>query len=95
MRCARIRVRQRRQARAADGPAALNTLAAVLPDTSVAACPTAAAPMTGLGHCEGPHPQLVADPVGGWLLVTFDGTPYDRSTLGYGSHGDVVVLHSA
>jgi hypothetical protein len=41
-----------------------------------------------------PHPQLVPDPAGGWLMVTFDGTPYDRA-LGYGSHGDVVVLHTA
>jgi hypothetical protein len=42
-----------------------------------------------------PHPQLVPDPAGGWLLVTFDGTPYARSVTGYGGHGDVVVLHSA
>ncbi|MCW2844657.1 MAG: hypothetical protein JWN22_2573 [Nocardioides sp.] len=42
-----------------------------------------------------PHPQLVPDPAGGWLLVTFDGTPFDRAMLGYGGHGDVVVLHSS
>lgn len=41
-----------------------------------------------------PHPQLVPDPAGGWLMVTFDGTPYDRNVMGYGGHGDVVVLHS-
>ncbi len=41
-----------------------------------------------------PHPQLVPDPAGGWLLVTFDGTAYARKALGYGTHGDVVVLHS-
>ncbi|MBB6627236.1 hypothetical protein H5V45_07865 [Nocardioides sp. KIGAM211] len=41
-----------------------------------------------------PHPQLVADPAGGWLVLTFDGTAYERRVLGYGGHGDVVVLHS-
>lgn len=41
-----------------------------------------------------PHPQLVPDPAGGWLLVTFDGTAYARKELGYGTHGDVLVLHS-
>jgi hypothetical protein len=41
-----------------------------------------------------PHPQLVPAPAGGWWLVTFDGTAYDRKMLGYGSHGDVVVMHS-
>ena len=42
-----------------------------------------------------PHPNLVPDPAGGWLLVTFDGTPYDDEVMGYGGHGDVVVMHSA
>ena len=41
-----------------------------------------------------PHPNLVPDPAGGWLLVTFDGTPYDDRVMGYGGHGDVVVMHS-
>ena len=41
-----------------------------------------------------PHPNLVPDPAGGWLLVTFDGTPYDDPVMGYGGHGDVVVMHS-
>ncbi|WP_372728085.1 hypothetical protein [Nocardioides sp.] len=41
-----------------------------------------------------PHPQLVPDPAGGWMLVTFDGTGFERSLLGYGGHGDVVVMHS-
>ncbi len=41
-----------------------------------------------------PHPQLVADPAGGWLMVTFDGTQYAEDVMGYGGHGDVVVLHS-
>ncbi len=42
-----------------------------------------------------PHPQLVSDPAGGWLLVTFDGTAFDARQLGYGGHGDVVVMHSS
>ena len=41
-----------------------------------------------------PHPQLVPDPGGGWLLLTFDGTPWDEDVMGYGGHGDVVVMHS-
>jgi hypothetical protein len=41
-----------------------------------------------------PHPQLVPDPGGGWFLVTFDGTPYAAKVLGYGGHGDVVVMHT-
>ena len=41
-----------------------------------------------------PHPQLVPRPGGGWLMVTFDGTQYAEDLLGYGTHGDVVVLSS-
>ncbi len=41
-----------------------------------------------------PHPQLVPRPGGGWLLVTFDGTQFDERVLGYGSHGDVLVMAS-
>jgi len=41
-----------------------------------------------------PHPQLVPDPAGGWWLITFDGTPYGERVLGYGTHGDVVLMHS-
>ncbi len=41
-----------------------------------------------------PHPQLVPDPAGGWLMLTFDGTPWDTDVMGYGGHGDVVVMHS-
>ncbi len=42
-----------------------------------------------------PHPQLVPDPRGGWLMVTFDGTQHAEKVMGYGGHGDVVVMHSA
>jgi hypothetical protein len=41
-----------------------------------------------------PHPQLVPDGNGGYLMVTFDGTQYAEPVLGYGTHGDVVVLAS-
>jgi hypothetical protein len=41
-----------------------------------------------------PHPQLVPDPAGGWLMLTFDGTAQHSDVLGYGGHGDVLVLHS-
>ena len=42
-----------------------------------------------------PHPQLVEDPAGGWWMLTFDGTPYARKVMGYGGHGDVVLMHTA
>ena len=41
-----------------------------------------------------PHPQLVPDPAGGWWLVSFDGRQYAEDVMGYGGHGDVVVMHS-
>jgi hypothetical protein len=41
-----------------------------------------------------PHPQLVPDPAGGWLMITFDGTAPHADVMGYGGHGDVLVLHS-
>ena len=41
-----------------------------------------------------PHPQLVPDPAGGWWMVTFDNTQYAERILGYGGHGDVVLMHS-
>lgn len=41
-----------------------------------------------------PHPQLVEDPAGGWWMLTFDGTPYARKVMGYGGHGDVVLMHT-
>ncbi len=42
-----------------------------------------------------PHPQLVERPGGGYLMVTFDGTQYGESVLGYGGHGDVLVMSTA
>jgi hypothetical protein len=42
-----------------------------------------------------PHPQLLPRGDGSWLMVTFDGTPFARRTMGYGGHGDVVVMTGA
>ena len=42
-----------------------------------------------------PHPQLVPDPAAGWLMLTFDGEQWHEDVMGYGGHGDVVVMHSA
>ena len=42
-----------------------------------------------------PHPQLLRRPAaqgGGWLMVSFDGTQYAEPTMGYGGHGDVVIM---
>jgi len=43
-----------------------------------------------------PHPQVVPLPAGSALgrelLVTFDGTAWGERVLGYGTHGDVVVM---
>jgi hypothetical protein len=41
-----------------------------------------------------PHPQVVNLPDGGHLLVTFEGTSYGEDVLGYGGHGDVVVMRA-
>jgi hypothetical protein len=41
-----------------------------------------------------PHPNLIPDPVGGWLILTFDGAQFAEKVMGYGGHGDVVVMRS-
>ncbi len=41
-----------------------------------------------------PHPQIVKRPDGGYLMVTFNGTQYAENVLGYGGHGDVVVMRA-
>jgi hypothetical protein len=41
-----------------------------------------------------PHPQLVPDPGGGWWMITFDNAQYAKRVMGYGGHGDVVLMHS-
>ncbi len=43
-----------------------------------------------------PHPQLLplpeSSPLGGELMVTFDGTSWGKRVLGYGTHGDFIVM---
>jgi hypothetical protein len=41
-----------------------------------------------------PHPQIVPLPDGDQLMVTFDGSQYHEELLGYGTHGDVLVMRS-
>lgn len=45
-----------------------------------------------------PHPQLVTDPGPSsprHLMVTFNGSQYAEGVLGYGGHGDLVILEAA
>ena len=41
-----------------------------------------------------PHPQLVPLDDGGHLLVTFDGTQFHEDVMGYGGHGDVLIMRN-
>jgi hypothetical protein len=41
-----------------------------------------------------PHPQLLRLEDGRWLMISFDGTQYAESMMGYGGHGDVVIMGS-
>lgn len=41
-----------------------------------------------------PWPTLARLEDGSWLMVTFDGTPTGGEILGYGTHGDVVLMRS-
>jgi hypothetical protein len=41
-----------------------------------------------------PHPQIFELPDGQRFLVTFDGTQYGKRVLGYGTHGDVIVMRA-
>jgi len=55
--------------------------------------------MTEVGTVEAPYPSNIPWPsvvghAGGWLLLTFDGTPYGGDLPGYGTHGDLVVMRS-
>ncbi|SDG69882.1 hypothetical protein [Klenkia brasiliensis] len=40
-----------------------------------------------------PHPMVVPA-AGAWWVVTFDGTPWGDDVLGYGTHGDLVVMRA-
>lgn len=42
-----------------------------------------------------PHPQLLRLDDGRWLMISFDGTQYAEKTMGYGGHGDVVIMATA
>jgi hypothetical protein len=41
-----------------------------------------------------PHPQLIRLADGSRLMVTFDGTQFGKKVLGYGGHGDVLIMRS-
>lgn len=41
-----------------------------------------------------PHPQVLTMADGSHLIVTFDGTAFGEKVLGYGTHGDVVIMRS-
>jgi hypothetical protein len=45
-----------------------------------------------------PHPQIVPVPHGGrtrYLLITFNGTPFHEPMLGYGTHGDLILMRAS
>jgi hypothetical protein len=42
-----------------------------------------------------PHPQLLRRADGSWLMVTFNGRRLAGKVMGYGGHGDVVILRAA
>lgn len=53
-----------------------------------------------LGTLDAPYPTNLPWPTlartdDGWLLATFDGTPAGGDILGYGTHGDVVLMRSS
>lgn len=55
--------------------------------------------MRQVGTLDVPYPTNLPWPNvvewdGGWLMVTFDGTPYGGALPGYGTHGDVVVMRA-
>ena len=39
-----------------------------------------------------PHPQLLRLDDARWLMVSFDGTQFAEKTMGYGGHGDVLIM---
>jgi hypothetical protein len=58
--------------------------------------------MTQVGTLDAPHPSNIPWPMvfptpgprnrTRWMMVTFDGTAYHRDVLGYGTHGEVLVM---
>jgi hypothetical protein len=41
-----------------------------------------------------PHPQLLQLDEDRWIMISFDGTQYAEDTMGYGGHGDVVIMET-
>lgn len=61
--------------------------------------PTYDLTMTETGTLDAPYPTNLPWPTlarvdGGWLMVTFDGRAAGGKLLGYGTHGDLVVMRS-
>jgi hypothetical protein len=55
--------------------------------------------MTETGVLDAPYPTnlpwpTLAEVDGRWLMITFDGRPAGGKVLGYGTHGDLVVMRS-
>ncbi len=55
--------------------------------------------LTELGALDAPYPTNLPWPTvvpvdDGWLMVTFNGRPRDGKLLGYGTHGDLVVMRA-
>ncbi|MBD8868287.1 hypothetical protein [Nocardioides donggukensis] len=55
--------------------------------------------MREVGALDAPYPSNLPWPAlarhaGGWVLPTFDGTPYGGEVPGYGTHGDFLVLRT-
>ncbi|MGD9961615.1 hypothetical protein [Nocardioides sp.] len=55
--------------------------------------------MTEIDVLDAPYPTNIPWPMvlpdgDGWLMLTFDGTRYGGGILGYGTHGDVVVMRT-
>ncbi len=56
--------------------------------------------MTEVGALDAPYPTNIPWPMvvaqeDRWLMLTFDGTTYGGAALGYGTHGDVLVLRTS
>ena len=60
--------------------------------------------MAEVGTLDAPHPTNIPWPTvfptpasrdrTRWMMVTFDGTAWYRDVLGYGSHGNVLVMQA-
>lgn len=55
--------------------------------------------LSPVGRLSAPYPSNIPWPTvvpvdGGWLMVAFNGSGYGGRLTGYGTHGDVVIMHS-